>query len=30
GEFSITTKKVTHGEPGLKATRSSRFVALAK
>lgn len=28
GEFSPTTKKVTHGEPGLKATRSSRFVAM--
>ncbi|WP_173361979.1 30S ribosomal protein S19 [Desulfurococcus amylolyticus] len=28
GEFSPTTKKVTHGEPGLKATRASRFVAM--
>lgn len=28
GEFSVTTKKVTHGEPGLKATKSSRFVAV--
>ncbi len=28
GEFSPTTKKVQHGEPGLKATRSSMFVAL--
>lgn len=28
GEFSLTTKRVTHGEPGLKATRSSRFVAM--
>lgn len=28
GEFSPTTKKVVHGEPGLKATRSSMFVAL--
>ena len=28
GEFSPTTKKVTHGEPGLKATRSSRFIAM--
>ncbi|RLG80419.1 MAG: 30S ribosomal protein S19 [Thermoprotei archaeon] len=28
GEFSLTTKKVQHGEPGLKATRSSMFVAL--
>ncbi|MFZ8782383.1 MAG: 30S ribosomal protein S19 [Desulfurococcaceae archaeon] len=28
GEFSPSTKKVTHGEPGLKATRSSRFVAM--
>jgi small subunit ribosomal protein S19 len=28
GEFSPTTKRVAHGEPGLKATRSSRFVAM--
>lgn len=28
GEFAPTTKQVTHGEPGLKATRSSLFVAL--
>ena len=28
GEFSPTCKKVQHGEPGLKATRSSMFVAL--
>ncbi len=28
GEFSPTCKKVEHGEPGLKATRSSLFVAL--
>lgn len=28
GEFSPTTKRVTHGEPGLKATKSSRFVAV--
>lgn len=28
GEFSSTTKRVTHGEPGLKATKSSRFVAV--
>ncbi|QIW23288.1 30S ribosomal protein S19 [Sulfolobus sp. S-194] len=28
GEFSITTKKVEHGEPGLKATRSSLFLAM--
>lgn len=28
GEFSPTTKRVTHGEPGLKATKSSRFVAM--
>ncbi len=28
GEFSPSTKKVTHGEPGLKATKSSRFVAV--
>lgn len=28
GEYAITTKKVEHGEPGLKATRSSLFVAM--
>ncbi|MEM1695871.1 MAG: 30S ribosomal protein S19 [Desulfurococcaceae archaeon] len=28
GEFSPSTKKVTHGEPGLKATKSSRFIAM--
>jgi small subunit ribosomal protein S19 len=28
GEFSPTTKQVSHGEPGLKATRSSRFIAM--
>jgi len=28
GEFSQTCKKVEHGEPGLKATRSTLFVAL--
>lgn len=28
GEFSPTVKRVTHGEPGLKATKSSRFVAV--
>lgn len=28
GEFAITTSKVTHGAPGLKATRSSMFVPL--
>lgn len=28
GEFSPTTKRVTHGEPGLKATKSSRFIAV--
>ncbi|MCG2888199.1 MAG: 30S ribosomal protein S19 [Sulfolobales archaeon] len=28
GEFSITTKKVEHGEPGLKATKSSLFLAM--
>ena len=27
GEFAPTTKKVEHGEPGLKATKSSLFVA---
>jgi len=28
GEFSPTTKIVKHGEPGLRATRSSMFVPL--
>ncbi len=28
GEFSPTTKIVKHGEPGLKATRSSMFTGL--
>jgi small subunit ribosomal protein S19 len=28
GEFAPTTKQVKHGEPGLKATRSTLFVAL--
>jgi len=28
GEFAPTTKIVKHGEPGLKATRSTLFVAL--
>jgi len=28
GEFSITTKKVIHGEPGLRATRGSMYVPL--
>ena len=28
GEFSITAKKVIHGEPGLRATRGSMYVAL--
>ncbi|EZQ03859.1 MULTISPECIES: 30S ribosomal protein S19 [Acidianus] len=28
GEFAVTTKKVEHGEPGLKATRSSLFLAM--
>ena len=28
GEFALTTKKVEHGEPGLKATRSSMFLPL--
>ncbi len=28
GEFAITTKQVKHGEPGLKATRSTLFIAL--
>lgn len=28
GEFAVTTKKVEHGEPGLKATKSTLFVAM--
>lgn len=28
GELSITTKRVQHGEPGLKATRSSLHISL--
>ncbi len=28
GEFAVTTRKVEHGEPGLKATRSTLFVAM--
>jgi len=28
GDFSITTKKVIHGEPGLRATRGSMYVPL--
>ncbi len=28
GEFAISTRKVEHGEPGLKATRSTLFVAM--
>jgi len=28
GEYSVTTKKVEHGEPGLKATKSSLFMAM--
>jgi len=28
GEFSLTTKRVIHGSPGLKATRSSMFLPL--
>jgi len=28
GEFAPTTRKVEHGEPGLKATRSTLFVAM--
>ncbi|MEM0015559.1 MAG: 30S ribosomal protein S19 [Saccharolobus sp.] len=28
GEYSISIKKVEHGEPGLKATRSSLFLAM--
>lgn len=28
GEFAATTKQVKHGEPGLRATRSTLFVAL--
>jgi len=28
GEFSPTCKRVVHGEPGLKATRSTMYIAL--
>ncbi len=28
GEFSLTTKQVKHGSPGMKATRSSGFVPI--
>ncbi|RLG81915.1 MAG: 30S ribosomal protein S19 [Thermoprotei archaeon] len=28
GEFAPTTRRVEHGEPGLKATRSTLFVAM--
>lgn len=28
GEFSPPIKRVVHGEPGLKATKSSRFIAV--
>jgi small subunit ribosomal protein S19 len=28
GEFSLTRKKVTHGTPGIGATRSSMFIPL--
>lgn len=28
GEFSITRKRVSHGDPGMGATRSSMFVPL--
>jgi small subunit ribosomal protein S19 len=28
GEFAITNKKVVHGAPGLRATRSSMYVPL--
>ncbi len=28
GEYAITTKHVKHGEPGLKATRSTLYVAM--
>ncbi|MDI9644956.1 MAG: 30S ribosomal protein S19 [Candidatus Verstraetearchaeota archaeon] len=28
GEFAVTCAKVTHGAPGLKATRSSMFIPL--
>ncbi|MDI9619890.1 MAG: 30S ribosomal protein S19 [Candidatus Nezhaarchaeota archaeon] len=28
GEFALTCKKVEHGEPGLRATRSSMYVPL--
>lgn len=28
GEFAVTMKKVEHGEPGLKATKSTLFVSM--
>ena len=28
GEFSITYKPVKHGQPGIRATHSSRFIPL--
>lgn len=28
GEYAITSKRVVHGEPGLRATRSSMYVPL--
>ncbi|MCL5788503.1 MAG: 30S ribosomal protein S19 [Candidatus Marsarchaeota archaeon] len=28
GEYAVTNKKVVHGEPGLRATRSSMYVPL--
>ncbi len=28
GEYAITSKKVVHGEPGMRATRSSMYVPL--
>ncbi|PSN90525.1 30S ribosomal protein S19 [Candidatus Marsarchaeota G2 archaeon OSP_D] len=28
GEYAITTKRVVHGEPGIRATRSSMYVPL--
>lgn len=28
GEYAITTKRVVHGEPGIRATRSSMYIPL--
>lgn len=28
GEYAVTTKRVVHGEPGIRATRSSMYVPL--